>query len=116
MVPVEAECLKLQNVKHVKIGKSRKSLKQQGSLQKLSNNSSNVVEIRISFTVVFLLYIWLVYRLSQQIQLIRRDFLTAYCWSSKGDGVDLLYKVINNDVVTGRWCFTVVTTADTNDW
>ena len=44
------------------------------------------------------------------------DFLTAYCWSSKGDGVDLLYKVINNDVVTGRWCFTVVTTADTNDW
>ena len=34
MVPVEAECLKLQNVKHVEIGKSRKSLKQQGSLQK----------------------------------------------------------------------------------
>ena len=34
MVPVEAACLKLQNVKHVEIGKSRKSLKQQGSLQK----------------------------------------------------------------------------------
>lgn len=34
MVPVEAACLKLQNVKHVKIGESRKSLKQQGSLQK----------------------------------------------------------------------------------
>ena len=55
---VEAEWLKLQNVKHVKIGKSRKSMKQQGSLQKLSNNSSNVVEIRISFTVVCLLYIY----------------------------------------------------------
>lgn len=48
--------------------------------------------------------------------LIGRDLLTTYCWSSKGDGVDLLCKVINSDVVTGRWCFTVVSTADTNDW
>ena len=60
-----------------------------------------------------LLYKWLVYRLSQYIHFVGRDFLTAYNWSSKGDGVDLLCKVINSDVVTGRWRFTVATTADT---
>ena len=39
----------------------------------MSNNSSNIVEIRM---------LWLVYRLSQDIN-IDRDFLTAYYWSSR---------------------------------
>ena len=48
----------------------------------MSNNSSNIVEIRVLFTVVCLSYIWLVYRLSQDIN-IDRDFLTSYYWSSR---------------------------------
>ena len=48
----------------------------------MSNNSSNIVEIRMLFTVVCLSYIWLVYRLSQDIN-IDHDFLTAYHWSSR---------------------------------
>ena len=54
----------------------------------------------------------------------RLSFVSAYTlyWSRLfdrlllGDGVDLLCKVINSDVVTERWCFKVVSTADTNDW
>ena len=58
------------------------------------------------------------------IYMARLSFVSAYTlyWSRLfdrlllGDGVDLLCKVINSDIVTGRWCFTVVSTADTNDW
>ena len=38
--------------------------------------------------------------------------MARYRLSQKGDGVDLLCKAINSDVVTGDWCITVVTTAD----
>ena len=38
--------------------------------------------------------------------------MARYSLSQKGDGVDLLCKAINSDVVTGDWCITVVTTAD----